>query len=87
MELKILKQNDQGIRFELAGEDHTFCTILVKALWEQNGMDAAGYMIEHALVSQPRFTVAAKDPKKALLGATDTLRGNLKEWRTALKKL
>jgi DNA-directed RNA polymerase subunit L len=83
MELVVLEQGKNRLKFELKGEDHSFCNILKKELWQDKHVDISGYYVEHSLVSAPVFTVQAKsgDPKKIVLDAVE----RLKKWNKDLK--
>ena len=84
MELKVLEQNKSRLKFELKGEDHGFCNVLKKELWNDKNVDISGYYVEHSLVSAPVFTVQVKsgDPKKVVLDAVE----RLKKWNKDLKE-
>ncbi len=84
MELLVLEQSKNRIKFELKGEDHTFCNALKKELWNDKNIEISGYYVEHSLVSEPVFTVQVKsgDAKKAVLDAVD----RLKKWNKEMKE-
>ena len=66
MEVTILEDNKDKLVFELQGEDHTLCNVLVKKLNTQKDVKHAVYSIDHPLVSVPRIMIEAKDAKGAL---------------------
>jgi DNA-directed RNA polymerase subunit L len=84
MDLIVLEQDKQRLKFEIKGEDHTFCNALRKELWHDKNVDISGYYVEHSLVSEPVFTVQVQkgDPKKVVLDAVD----RLKKWNKDLKQ-
>ena len=84
MELKVLEQGKNRLKFEIKGEDHGFCNVLKKELWNDKSVEISGYYVEHSLVSEPVFTVQVKsgDARKAVLDAVD----RLKKWNKDLKE-
>lgn len=89
MELKILEENKTKLKFEVIGEDHTFCNFIRKELWNDEDIKAAGYEIEHNLVGEPVFIIEMnkEDPKKSLLKAVERLELRNKDIRSTLKKV
>jgi len=89
MELVSLEQSKNRLKFELKGEDHSFCNILKKELWHDRNVEISGYMVEHSLVSQPVFTVQVKsgEAKRAVLDAAERLKKLTKELREQFKSL
>lgn len=89
MEIKVLNEDKNSIEFELGGENHTFCNLLRKELWESKDVSLASYNYKHPLISSPVFTLRVKSgkPKKLLSDAVDSLKKKTKDLRTQLKKL
>ncbi len=88
MELKILEDEKNRLKFEIKGEEHSFCNALRKELWDDKNTEMAGYFIEHALVSYPVFIVeAAKDPRKVIMDAIERLKKRNKELTEKFKKI
>lgn len=89
MELKILEQDKNKLKFEIGGEDHTICNSLRKELWNDESVKAAGYRVEHGLVGEPIFIVETDkgDPKKAVTKAIERLKLRSKDIKTTLKKV
>ncbi|MFA6088513.1 MAG: DNA-directed RNA polymerase subunit L [Candidatus Woesearchaeota archaeon] len=83
MEVKITENSKDRMSFELIGEDHTLCNVLVKKLQESKDVKYAVYSIEHPLVSVPKLMIEAKDVKAALKKAIS----ELSEQADELKKL
>ena len=88
MEINILNQDKNKIEFEILEEDHTLCNSLRKKLWENKDVDVAAYRMEHPLVSNPVMLVEVKkgDPKKALFGAVEGLKNDIKEIKSSFTK-
>lgn len=84
MELRVIDQSKERLKFELKDEDHTFCNILCKELWNDSNVTISGYHVEHSLISEPVITIQVKkgEAKKALLEAL----GRLKQWNKNLKE-
>ena len=90
MEIKVLEETKNRLRFEVKGEDHTLCNLLRKELWNNKQIKISGYSIEHPLVSEPVMIVETdgnEDPRKALLKAVDSLKERSKELSTQISKL
>lgn len=82
MEIKVLESSNKRLKIELVGEDHTLANVIRKELWEDKHIEAAGYSIEHPLVSNPILLVETngkEDPKKVLLNAVENLKKKNKE--------
>ena len=76
MRLRVIKRDDRELEFELEGEEHTFCTPLVKLLLEDENVEFAAYRISHPLVRIPRVYVRTNGrerPEEALVKAADAL--------------
>lgn len=89
MEINVLEQSKQRLKFEIKGEGHTFCNILRKELWLVKAPEIAGYAIEHSLISQPVFVVESdkQDPVALLTAAVDRLQKKTAELQEKFKKL
>lgn len=74
MELKVIEAEKGMLKLEIVGEDHTFCNILRKELWQDKDTEIAGYTIKHALVSNPILVVESKDARKALIETANRLK-------------
>ena len=57
MELKVIDQKKNRLVLEVSGEDHTFCNVLKKELWNDKHVKAASYNIKHPMVSHPHIIV------------------------------
>ncbi len=88
MELNILSKSKDKLNFELKGEDHTFCNILRKELWNDPTTKSTGYSMETGLTDILKFTIETKGktPKKALLDAINRLNKKAEEFLKKLKK-
>ncbi|MBU2560392.1 hypothetical protein KKA03_05805 [archaeon] len=61
MEIKILKETQNELEFEIIGEDHTFSNALQNFLNNRNEVVLASYKIKHPLLSNPQIYVKTKD--------------------------
>jgi len=89
MEIKILEDEKNRIKFEIEGEGHTFSNSLSKELWKDSHVKTSGYHIKHSLVSNPIFLVETdgENPKSALKKATARLEKQMSELGTKFKSL
>ncbi|MAG50348.1 DNA-directed RNA polymerase subunit L [archaeon] len=90
MELKIMEQSKNKLKFKVEGEDHTFCNVLRKELWNDQHIKVSGYHIEHPMLGQPLFVVETdgkETPKSALTKAVTRLKTKNKELKTQIQKL
>jgi DNA-directed RNA polymerase subunit L len=93
MEIKILKKTGDEIRVEIAGEGHTFCNLLEKALLEDPTVEVGGYSLQHPLVSNPIIHIRMKEkrkpekrPETALKEAAEKIRHLNKEFRVSFEE-
>ena len=90
MELDIIEQSKNKLKFKIEDEGHTFCNILRKELWEDQHIKVAGYNIEHPLLGHPLFIVETdgkESPKKALANAVTRLKLKNKELKAQIQKI
>lgn len=75
MEIEIIEKSKNKLKFNLKGEDHTFCNILRKELNNDKNVKIAEYRIENSLTSIPIFFVetSSGSPVKALTDAVKRL--------------
>ena len=86
MELKFLEEDKHKLIFELKGEDHTFCNVLVKELQKDSSVRAAAYRIDHPLARIPTIIVEADDPKKSLKKAVSSLKKEANDFLSKVEK-
>ncbi len=89
MEIKVIEYNDKKLVFNMLGEDHTFSNIMRKELWADKNTKKAGYSLEHALVTSPKFLLETdgKDPKEVMENAVKRLKKLNENLLTNIKKL
>ena len=83
MELNILEEKKNNLKFELKGEDHTFCNLLKNELWNDKHVKVATYSVAHPLVGVPKFIVETdgREPKKVLEDAAKRLSKSLDKFK------
>ena len=89
MELKVVEYTKNKLKFNILGEDHTLANILRKELWNDKNVEKAGYSLEHALVTSPKFFLETnnKDPKEIMDNAVKRLKKLNESLLSNIKKL
>lgn len=90
MELNFLVDEKTKLRVEIKGEGHTLCNPLSNELWEDDHVKAAGYHIEHALVSSPVMIIETDGrgtAKNALKKAAARLEKKMDDFKAKFKHL
>lgn len=89
MEIQILEEEKNKLKFKVIGETHTLCNALRKELFNDDSVQFAGYTIEHPLIKEAIFVVSTtkKDPKKAVADAIERIQKNLEKLETEIKKI
>lgn len=89
MELNVIENTKNRLKFEIKGEGHTFCNVLRNELWGDSSIEISGYYIEHSLVSEPVFIVQSSkgDAKGILLKAVERLKKKNKELKDLFKEI
>lgn len=84
MELKVLEDKKNRFVVEIKGEDHTFCNMLKKELWNDSHVKIATYNIHHPMIGKPKMIVetdGAEEPRKALIEAAKRLGKDLDKFK------
>ena len=90
MELDIIEEDKDKIKFEIKGEGHTFSNPLSKELWKDSHVKTSGYHIKHSLVSNPVFVVETdgnEKPKVSLKKAASRLEKEMSDFLKKFKSL
>ena len=89
MEFTITEEEKNRLVFTLEGEDHSFCNILRKELWNDKDITVASYVVDHPLLGTPEFIVETKkgSPKDAVKGAVDRAHKQVNAFSKAFAKL
>ncbi len=83
--MKILKNTKTELEIEITGETHSLCNALRKTLMEDKGVESAAYVIDHPIVGEPVLYIKAKNPKKSLQKAAETLMSQCNEFKGLVK--
>ena len=89
MELKVIDQKKNRLVLEVSGEDHTFCNVLKKELWNDEHVKAASYNIKHPMVSHPHIIVetdGSETPQAALISAAKKVGKNAEKLKDEFTK-
>ncbi|MBW3003224.1 DNA-directed RNA polymerase subunit L [Candidatus Woesearchaeota archaeon] len=89
MELSVLEEGKNKIIVEIKGEDHTFCNLLRKELWNDSHVKAAAYAVDHPQTTEPKMIVETdgkEDPKKALTEAAKRIKKDLDKFLKSFAK-
>ncbi len=90
MDINVLEQKKNRIKFELGGEDHSFCNVLKQELLNDSHVKIATYGIEHPLVSKPQMIVetdGSEDAIKALNEAAKRLGKKAEKFKSDFLKV
>jgi DNA-directed RNA polymerase subunit L len=89
MNIEILEEKKNMIRFKIVGEDHTIVNLLKEELWNDKDVKIAAYKINHPLIGTPEMTVEVNqgsDAKKAIEDAVKRLTTKLSDLKELFKK-
>ncbi len=83
--MKIIKDTKNELEIEITGESHTLCNALRKTLMEDKDVESAAYIMEHPIIGEPKLYVKAKNPRKSLKKAAETIKSRCDELKTQLE--
>jgi len=83
--MKIITDKKKELEIEITGETHTLCNALRKTLMEDEDVEAAAYVIEHPIIGEPKLQIKAKNPRKSLKKAAETLKARCDEFKTLVE--
>jgi DNA-directed RNA polymerase subunit L len=89
MEIKILEETKNKIKFQVEGEDNTLLNLLKEELWKEKSVKIAAYRISHPNTGIPEMTVEVtqgNDPKKAVSDAVKRLIKSLDKLKDEFKE-
>jgi DNA-directed RNA polymerase subunit L len=89
MEIKILEETKNKLKFVVKDEDHTVLNMLKEELWKDENVKISAYRIDHPLVGVPEMTVEAtqgNNPRKAISDAVKRLNKKLDKLQEEFKK-
>jgi DNA-directed RNA polymerase subunit L len=79
--MKVIKDTKNELEIEIAGETHTLCNALRRTLMEDKDVQSAAYSIDHPIVGEPVLYIKAKNPKKSLKKAAETIKKQCDEFK------
>ncbi|MDD1774977.1 MAG: DNA-directed RNA polymerase subunit L [Methanobacterium sp.] len=82
--MKVIKDTKNELEIEITGESHTLCNALRKTLMEDKDVEAAAYVMEHPIIGEPKLYVKAKNPKKSLEKAAETIKSRCDELKKGI---
>ncbi|HHY00764.1 MAG TPA: DNA-directed RNA polymerase subunit L [Methanothermobacter sp.] len=83
--MKIITDKKNELEIEITGETHTLCNTLRKTLMEDKDVESAAYVIEHPIIGEPKLYIKAKNPKKSLKNAAETLKSRCEEFKELIE--
>jgi DNA-directed RNA polymerase subunit L len=89
MEVKILKDEKDELQIELSETDEGFLNLIKNAVWQQSGVEFAGFRIEHPETSKPIFIIKSKGKKAKDIwnSALESISEELDKFGKELKKI
>ena len=85
--MKVIKDTKNELELEITGETHTLCNSLRKTLMEDKDVESAAYVISHPIVGQPVLYIKAKNPKKSLKKAAETIKKQSQEFKGLIESV
>ncbi len=79
--MKVIKDTKNELEIEITGETHTLCNALRRALMEDKEVESAAYSIDHPIIGEPVLYIKAKNPKKSLKKAAESLKKQCDEFK------
>ncbi len=79
MTLTVLENEDSKLKIKVP--DMTLVNLINDNIWQQRGIEVSAYAREHPYLSEPVLLVKAKNPKKALLEASQKIVDDVKDLR------
>ena len=83
MKVEILQDDKETLKVEIH-DNSTLVSAVNENLWLQK-VDMAAYKIEHPYLSKPVLIVKSKNPKKALIDATEQVVADVKDLRKKMQ--
>jgi len=79
--MKIIKDTKNELEIEITGETHTLCNTLRKTLMADKEVESAAYSIDHPIIGEPVLYIKAKNPRKSLKKAAETIKKQCDEFK------
>ena len=79
--MKVIKDTKNELEIEVTGETHSLCNALRKTLMTDKDVESAAYSIDHPIVGEPILYIKAKNPRKSLKKAAETIKKQCDEFK------
>jgi DNA-directed RNA polymerase subunit L len=88
MEIIVLENEKNVLKFELPGRSHTIPNLITKELWNDSDVEVSGYNVLHPQTSNAIIYIETKkkDAKKVLLSTIDAIKKKNDEFMKKGKK-
>src|SRR3989344_3940461 len=88
MEIKVLENEKNRLRFEIVGGSHTLANMITKELWNEGDVTVSGYNLMHPQTQNIVILLETtkKDPKKVLLETLSSIKKKNTEFKTQFAK-
>ncbi len=83
MKIEVLEDEKDTLKIGIH-DNQTLVNLINENLWRQK-IDMAAYKVDHPYLSKPVLIVKAKNPKKALLDATEQVIEDVRDLRKRLQ--
>ena len=80
MKIEVLENEKETLKIEVH-DNTTLINVINENLWKKKGIDMAAFKVDHPYLSKPILIVKSKNPKKALLDATEQVIDDVKDLR------
>lgn len=89
MEIEVLENTKNRLRFQIVGETYTLANLIAKKLWDEEDVVVSGCNLEHPQISNIELLIETqkKDPKKVLLDVLNKIKKESNEFKVAFKKI
>jgi len=89
MEIVVLENTKNRLRFQIVGKTHTLANLITKKLWDEEDIIISGYNLKHPQTSNVELLIETtkKDPKKVLLDTLTKIKKESNDFKVAFKKI
>ncbi len=89
MEIKVLENEKNRLKFEILDETYTLANLITKKLWEESDVTVSGFNMKHPQTSNVLILIETtkKDPKKVLLETLNAIKKDGHDFKTQFKKI
>lgn len=89
MEVNVLKDEKDELQIEFLETDEGFLNLVKDAVWQQSGVEFAGFRMEHPETSKPIFIIKSKGKKAKDIwnSAVEAVSDEIEKFGKELKKI